>query len=109
MWGRGFAVGAICAWLALAAAPALAADPGLWKETGRNSVPLYYYQGVSSDPMTHLCFEGIYFCLYQTDPQLNQLAEHNGEIAQDGHVREGYDHMRDLAWDPSEHGRILLP
>jgi hypothetical protein len=109
MWGRGFAVGAICAGLGLAAAPALAADPGLWKETGRNSVPLYYYQGVTSDPMRNLYFDGIYFGLYKTDPQLNQLAGHNDEIPQDVHLREGYDHMGDLTWDPNEGGRILLP
>src|SRR3954453_1159261 len=109
MWGGGFAVGAICAWLALAAAPALAADPGLWKETGRNSVPLYYYQGVTSDPMRNVYFDGVYFGLYKTDPQLNQLAGHNDEIPQDVHVREGYDHMGDLTWDPNEGGRILLP
>src|SRR3954449_1409145 len=109
MWGRGFAVGAICACLALAAAPALAADPGLWKETGRSSVPLYYYQGVTSDALRNLYFDGVDFGLYKTDSQLNQLAGHNDEIPPDVHVREGYDHMGDLTWDPNEGGRILLP
>jgi hypothetical protein len=103
------AICATCAFGALAAAPALAADPGLWKESGRSSVPLYYYQGVSSDPQKNLYFDGVYFGLYKTDSQLNQLAGHNDEIPADVHLREGYDHMGDLSWDPSEGGRVLLP
>src|SRR4051812_41349297 len=74
MQGRALALCAGCAWLALGGAPALGADPGLWKETGRSSVPLYYYQGVTSDSMRNLYFDGIYFGLYKTDSQLNQLA-----------------------------------
>jgi hypothetical protein len=109
MWGRALALCASCTWLALAVEPALGADPGLWKETGRSSVPLYYYQGVTSDPMRNLYFDGIYFGLYKTDSQLNQLAGHNDEIPPDVHLREGYDHMGDLTWDPNEGGRILLP
>src|SRR2546423_11989706 len=109
MRGRALAIGAGSVWLALAAAPALAADPGLWKETGRSSVPLYYYQGISSDPQKNLCFDGISFGLYKTDSQLNQLAGHNDEIPPDVPLREGYDHMGDLTWDPNDGGRILLP
>jgi hypothetical protein len=109
MRGRALAIGATCAWLALAAAPALGADPGLWKETGRSSVPLYYYQGITSDPQKNLYFDGVYFGLYKTDSQLGQLAGHNDEIPPDVHLREGYDHMGDLTWDPNEGGRILLP
>jgi hypothetical protein len=109
MRGRALGICATCAWVALTAAPALGADPGLWKETGRSSVPLYYYQGVTSDQQKNLYFDGVYFGLYKTDSQLNQLAGHNDEIPQDVHLREGYDHMGDLTWDPSEGGRILLP
>jgi hypothetical protein len=110
MRGRGFVVGAICAFsCSAAAAPALAADPGRWKETGRSSVPLYYYQGITSDPQKNLYFDGVDFGLYKTDASLNELARHDDEIPSQVHLSEGYDHMGDLTWDPSEGGRILLP
>ena len=90
-------------------AVAHAADPGRWTETGRNSVPLYYYQGISSDPANNMYFDGVDFGLYKTDPQLNQLAGHDDEIPPDVHQREGYDHMGDLTWDAQEGGRVILP
>jgi hypothetical protein len=99
----------MCAWFALAAAPALGADPGRWKETGRNSVPLYYYQGVTSDPAKNLYFDGVDFGLYKTDSALNELARHDDEIPPQVHLAEGYNHMGDLTWDPAEGGRVLLP
>ena len=46
--GTGLALGVALA--LLAATPALAADPARWAETGRSTVPLYYYQGITSDP-----------------------------------------------------------
>jgi hypothetical protein len=95
--------------LALGAVPALAADPGRWKETGRNSVPLYYYQGVTSDPAKNLYFDGVHVGLYKTDSSLNELARHDDEIPAQVHLSEGYNHMGDLTWDPAEGGRLLLP
>jgi hypothetical protein len=95
--------------LALGAAPAHAADPGRWKETGRSSVPLYYYQGVTSDPAKNLYFDGVHVGLYKTDSSLNELARHDDEIPAQVHVSEGYNHMGDLTWDPAEGGRLLLP
>jgi len=109
MWGRGLAVGAGCACLACSAPSAHAADPGRWKETGRDSVPLYYYQGITSDPQKNLYFDGVDFGLYKTDASLNELARHDDEIPPQVHLEEGYDHMGDLTWDPDEGGRILLP
>ncbi|MEA2440272.1 MAG: hypothetical protein QOH76_1696 [Thermoleophilaceae bacterium] len=103
-------IGATCGLLALAAAmPAHAADPGRWKETGRDSVPLYYYQGVTSDPAKNLYFDGVHVGLYKTDSSLNELARHDDEIPAQVHLNEGYDHMGDLTWDPAEGGRLLLP
>jgi hypothetical protein len=93
----------------LASAPAHAADPGRWDETGRNSVPLYYYQGITSDTSKNLYFDGVDFGLYKTDSQLNELARHDDEIPAQVHQSEGYNHMGDLTWDAAEGGRVLLP
>jgi hypothetical protein len=109
MWGRLAVVVPMCALVALAAAPALAADPGRWAETGRHSVPLYYYQGITSDPAKNLYFDGIDFGLYKTDSELTELDRDDDEIPPDVHLREGYNHMGDLTWDEREGGRLLLP
>ena len=109
MRGKLFLMAPICAWLASAAPAALAADPGRWTETGRNSVPLYYYQGITSDPAKNLYFDGVHVGLYKTDAELNELARHDDEIPPDVHVGEGYNHMGDLTWDGQEGGRVILP
>jgi hypothetical protein len=102
-----------CAVLALlafaAAAPAHAKDPGRWKETGRSTVPLEYYQGVASDPARRLFFNGIYTGLYRTDPNLNETGRNNDVFPPDVFARERYNHIGDIAWDAREGGRILLP
>src|SRR4051794_976134 len=109
MWIRS-AVGAAAAFgLMVSTVPAHAADPGKWVETGRSSIPLYYYQGITSDPARNLYFDGVDFGLYKTDSQLNALARHDDEIPPQVHVSEGYNHMGDLTWDPGEGGRLLLP
>src|SRR5215211_4231117 len=79
---------------AAAGAPAVAhgADPGRWTLTGNSTMPLYYYQGVTSDPAGHFYFDGVDFGLYRTDSQLNEQAR-NG----------------DVTWDAAEGGRIILP
>src|SRR4051812_34885329 len=110
MRGRGFFICATCAaWALGAAAQAYAADPGRWDEKTRNSVPLNYYQGVTSDPAGNLYFDGVYFGLYKTDSELNELARHDDEIPAQVHTSEGYDHMGDLTWDAADGGRVLLP
>ncbi|MFL5827641.1 MAG: hypothetical protein ACJ76V_14040 [Thermoleophilaceae bacterium] len=92
-----------------AAAPAQAADPGLWTQTGISTMPLYYYQGVTSDPQNRLFFDGIDFGLYRTDSQLNEQARNDDVIPPDVHLREHYNHIGDLSWDPAEGGRVILP
>src|SRR3954464_9931282 len=109
MRGKRFLMCATCVAAALAAVPAHGADPGRWKETGRDSVPLYYYQGVTSDPAKNLYFDGVHVGLYKTDSSLNELARQDDEIPAQVHLSEGYDHMGDLTWDPAEGGRLLLP
>ena len=109
-WGRAVAAMALaCTCMLFAAAAALAADPGLWSETARHSVPLYYYQGITSDPQKNLYFDGVDFGLYKTDSQLNELARKDDEIPPQVHLSEGYNHMGDLTWDGSDGGRLLLP
>ena len=94
---------------ALAAGPAGAADPGRWTMTGSSTMPLYYYQGVTSDPTRDLYFDGVDFGLYRTDSQLNEEARNDDVIPPDVTAREGYNHIGDISWDAAEGGRILLP
>jgi hypothetical protein len=100
---------AAAAAVVVAAAPAHAADPGRWTETGQSTVPLYYYQGVASDPAKRLFFNGIYTGLYRTDASLNEHARTDDVIPPDVHAREQYNHIGDIAYDAREGGRILLP
>ena len=94
---------------ALAAGTAHAADPGRWTETGLSTIPLYYYQGIASDPAKRLFFDGVYVGLYRTDPLLGETARNDDVIPPDVHAREQYNHIGDIAWDAREGGRILLP
>jgi hypothetical protein len=103
----GFAVAALIA-LALPGG-ALAADPGRWVETGYTTMPLYYYQGVTSDPARNLYFDGIHIGLYRTDAQLNETGRNDDVIPPQVHASEGYNHVGDITWDEAEGGRILLP
>ena len=102
--------------IALAAAAACvvpgtagAADPGRWVETGHSSVPLEYFQGVTSGPHRGLFFDGLFVGLYRTDPYLNEQARNNSAIPVDVFERERYNHIGDITWDDREHGRVLLP
>jgi hypothetical protein len=88
---------------------ARAADPGRWTQTGVSTVPLYYYQGISSDPQQRLFFNGVYTGLYRTDPLLNETARRDHVIPPDVNAREQYNHIGDIDWDPGEGGRVLLP
>src|SRR5918994_691587 len=90
-------------------APARAADPGLWTFTGTSSMPLYYYQGVTSDPAGRLYFDGVDFGLYRTDAQLYEQARNDDVIPPTVTATEGYNHIGDISWDGAEGGRIVLP
>lgn len=106
--------------LALAAGWALlppvaeAADPGRWAETGRSTIPITYYQGVTSDSSTNLFFDGIYTGLYRTDSQLRETVSNPNVIppavsAAPANGGEGYNHIGDITYDEGESGRLLLP
>jgi len=100
-------------WTALAlvalSAAAQAADPGRWTQTGSSTMPLYYYQGVTSDPAGHFYFDGVDVGLYRTDSQLNEQARNDDVIPPAVTAAEGYNHVGDITWDGAEGGRILLP
>ena len=89
--------------------PAGAADPGRWVETGYDSVPLEYFQGLTSDPHRNLFFDGLFVGLYRTDLDLSEEARNVSAIPVDVFERERYNHIGDITWDDRERGRVLLP
>ena len=86
-----------------------AADPGRWTVTGTTTLPIVYYQGVTVDPARNFYFDGIFIGLYRTDSGLTETGSNGDVIPGEVHVREGYNHIGDIAWDGQEGGRILLP
>jgi hypothetical protein len=86
----------------------VAKKPG-WVETGNSSVPLEYFQGVTSDRQRNLYFDGPFTGLFRTDSNLVEQARNFNVIPADVNQREGYNHVGDITWDRHERGRILLP
>jgi hypothetical protein len=106
-WKR-VAVLALAAVLGLPAA-AQAADPGRWSLTATTTLPLVYYQGVTADAARNLYFDGVYVGLYRTTTAFAETGRTDDVIPPDVRLREGYNHIGDIAWDRREGGRILLP
>jgi hypothetical protein len=106
-----FAVLATTLALGLSAAPdARAQDPGRWLLTGASSVPVTYWQGLTSDPAeANLYFVGVFEGLWRTTPQLRQTAGVPAAIPDAVQQAEGYNHIGDPTWNPGEGGRVLLP
>jgi hypothetical protein len=106
-----FAVLATTAALALGIAPTAGAqDPGRWLLTGASSVPVSYWQGLTSDPAeANLYFVGVFEGLWRTTPQLRQTAGVPNAIPPAVTQTEGYNHIGDPTWNPGEGGRVLLP
>jgi hypothetical protein len=106
-----FAVLATTVALGLSAAPtAHAQDPGRWLLTGASSVPVTYWQGLTSDPAeANLYFVGVFEGLWRTTPQLRQTAGVPNAIPDAVQQAEGYNHIGDPTWNPGEGGRVLLP
>jgi len=89
---------------------ARAEDPGRWLLTGASSVPIPYWQGLTSDPtQERVFFVGVFEGLWQTTPLLGQTAGVGNAIPPDVKAIEGYNHIGDPTWDPGEGGRVLLP
>ena len=94
---------------ALVPAPAVAGDPGRWRETSSTPIPLEYFQGMTSDPDRRLWFDGVFAGLYRTDARLHERARQETEIPPEVTATEGFNHIGDPTWDAREGGRVLLP
>jgi hypothetical protein len=94
--------------LAVAAGPA-AADPGRWRATGVSRIPLEYFQGVTSDPLGRLWFDGVFVGLYRADARLREQRRNDVVIPPAVAAAEGYNHVGDITWDAQDGGRVLLP
>jgi hypothetical protein len=90
---------------------ALAARPAQpWLLTGASSVPVSYWQGLTSDSAdANLFFVGVFQGLWRTTPQFRQTAGVGSEIPSAVTQTEGYNHIGDPTWNPDEGGRVLLP
>ena len=101
---------ALAAVLLLAAAPvARAADPGLWRETGRSTLPIVYYQGVTHTTGGSWLFDGVYTGLWRTDRAFTQTGGNDNVIPPDVLATEQYNHIGDIGFDRAEGGRVILP
>ncbi|MEA2460795.1 MAG: hypothetical protein QOH90_972 [Actinomycetota bacterium] len=96
---------AVLGLVGLIAAPAWAKGAG-WREVGRTSIPLYYYQGVTHDPAGNRYFTGVDFGLYRTDPALQETGRNDDVIPPEVHLTENYNHIGDLSYYG---GRLFLP
>ena len=104
------ALAAVLATVFVSAVPARADDPGRWLLTGASSVPVTYWQGLTSDPgESRLYFAGIFEGLWRTTPALRQTAGIASAIPPDVQQREGYNHIGDPTWNSGEGGRVILP
>jgi hypothetical protein len=93
-----------------ALAPGAHADgPRRWTETGRSTVPVFYYQGVAANDDRKLFFNGVFAGLYRADRQLRERAANADVFPSDVSAREHYNHTGDIDWDAREGGRVLLP
>ncbi|MFL6572701.1 MAG: hypothetical protein ACJ8G4_13165 [Burkholderiales bacterium] len=103
------ALASIIVVLFAAPAAAQAADPGLWIKTSQLTKPAWYRQGLASNPATgDVFFSGSFsgITLTHNESEVNQNAN---AIPKDVADREKYNHIGDIAFDPGEGGRILLP
>jgi hypothetical protein len=103
-------IGATMAAAALAIpASAQAADPGLWLKTSQLTKPATYRQGLASDPGTgDVFFSGSFSGITRTHNEV-ELTKNTTAIPKDVADREQYNHIGDIAFDPSDGGRLLLP
>lgn len=91
----------------VAAAPAVARDPGRWTLTGFSSVPNKYWQGVATPGRGKpLFFSGVFTGLHRTAPNLRETGTFDPVIPASVLASEGYNHVGDIGY---EGGRVLLP
>jgi hypothetical protein len=103
---RRIAAAALGLTLALSA-PAAARDPGRWTLTGWSSVPIKYWQGVTTEgPGKPLFFSGFRTGLHRTARNLRETATVDPVIPPSVLANEGYNHVGDIGF---QGGRVLLP
>jgi hypothetical protein len=90
-------------------APAGASTAVDWIKTGRSTMPLSYYQGVTHDNKGNLYFDGVFTGLYRTNFKLKQEAGTPNVIDPAAGQNPGFNHIGDLTWDAADGGRIILP
>ena len=91
----------------MAAPGAQARDPGRWLFTGASSIPITYWQGLTSDPPgRRVFFVGVFEGLWRTTPGLRQTAGAGAGIPPTVTAAEGYNHIGDPTWNGD---RLLLP
>jgi hypothetical protein len=88
--------------------PAAGADPGRWRLSQADSVPLSYFQGLTHANSGAWFFDGITVGLYRTNRDLRQNAVNANALSADL-TAQGFNHIGDLTWDAREGGRLLLP
>ena len=94
---------------ALAAMPgtASAKDPGRWVVTGATSVPVEYFQGLTTNPRdTSVYFVGLFQGLWKTTPTLRRTAALPDAIPLSVAATEGYNHIGDPTWNRAG---VVLP
>jgi hypothetical protein len=100
------ALAALALGLALSA-PASAKDPGRWTLTGWSSVPIKYWQGVTSaGPGQPFFFSGVTTGLHRTARTLSETGSTDPVIPPTVLATEGYNHVGDIGY---QGGRVLLP
>jgi hypothetical protein len=88
-------------------APAEAGDPGRWTLSGWSSVPVNYWQGVTtSSAGGPLFFSGVFTGLHRTDRRLHQTGSVDPVIPPLVFATEHYNHVGDIGY---QGGRVLLP
>jgi hypothetical protein len=93
--------------LLVAAPGAQARDPDRFVLTGASSIPITYWQGLTSDPSgKRVFFVGVFQGLWRTTPWLSQTAGVSAAIPPAVTAAEGYNHIGDPTWN---RGRVLLP
>ena len=89
--------------------PAHAVDPGLWRLSNVDRIPIDYQQGLAPDGAGSVFWAGASSGVFRGDEQL--VEKLNLRQAIPGFVRQadGVEQIGDPTWDPSQGGRILLP
>ena len=80
-------------------APAAARDPGRWTLTGWSSVPIKYWQGVTTrGPGKPLFFSGFRTGLHRTARSLRETGTVDPVIPPSVLATEGYNHVGDVGF-----------